>query len=766
MSKMSFKIANKTLWLLLICCCVIPMQVFPRAATAQTDTKKVSDSKMTVFDIPSVSGKARIDGVMDEEIWKKALKLELKYEIFPGENITPPVRTEVYLADGGHTFYVAFRAYDPKPSAIRARFTERDNIAADDWVGVSLDTFNAQRRVYNFSCNPLGVQSEAVETNNGADTSWDAIWSSAGRITSDGYVVEMAIPFSSLRFQRKDKKSLQVWGFNAVRTYPRGVEHNLALTPEDRNNFCVICQYAKIRGFKGARAGKNIEFDPSLSALITQDRQDTGASDSNSGSKWRNRDRRLDPGLTAHWGITPSITLSAAVNPDFSNVEADVAQLDINKQFALFYPEKRPFFLEGASIFQTALQAVYTRSLADPEWGVKVTGKEGRHGIGFYSVRDGITNLLFPGSYGSDSLSLDRAGTGTVLRYRHDVGKESNVGLLVTDREGGDYYNRLAGVDSYWRFSPKKFITFQFLASGTRYDTGTARAAEQPDGHIKGTALDFVFRHVSRNIGYYVNYRQVSPGFRADLGFMPQAGYRNVTGVFIAAAWGGPELWYTFMNAISSMEYEVDFDGELIYKSLNLTGNYYGPSQIQLTLHGNLGQRRFLGRTFNTNMAQGYFSIQPSGALKLWLGGSYGNQIDFVNGRPGNRVMLNPGLSYRLGRHVAVYLDHIFEQLKVDSGRLYTANVSNLRLEYHFNRRSFLRTIMQYVDYKYNVANYMEPVDPRFKHLFTQVLFSYRLNPQTMLFLGYSDDYYGLAYNPLKQTNRTVFLKVGYALVL
>jgi hypothetical protein len=713
-----------------------------------------------VFDVPEVGGKIKVDGRMDEEVWRRALKLELKYEVFPGENTAPPVRTEVYLAYSRGRFYVGFRAYDDKPEAIRARLSERDNISADDWVGISLDTFNAQRRVYNFSCNPLGIQSEAVETNSGADTSWDAIWSSAGRITADGYIVEMAIPFSSLRFQRKQKEAVQVWGFNALRNYPRSVEHNIGFIPEDRNNFCLICQYAKISGFKGAKAGKNIEFDPSVSALVTRER------DAFPTGPWQTRERKFDPGLTAHWGVTPSITLSAAVNPDFSNVEADVAQLDINKQFALFYPEKRPFFLEGASVFETALQAVYTRSLADPEWGVKMTGKEGRHAIGFYSVRDSITNLLFPGSRGNDSLSLDRGSTGTVLRYRHDVGKESTVGLLLTDRESGDYYNRLAGVDTYWRFSPRKFITFQFLASGTRYPGAVASEMGRPGEKVSGTAMDFVFRHVSRNIGYYVNYRQVSPGFRADLGFMPQSGYRNLTGVFIAAAWGGPDLWYTFMNAITSFEYEIDFDGELIYKSINLTANYHGPSQMQLTLHGNLGERWFMGRTFNTNAVQAHFSIKPGGALQLWLGGSYGNQIDFVNARSGRRVMLNSGLLYRPGRRIAVNLDHVYERLDVDAGRLYTANVGNLRLEYHFTRRVFLRTILQYVDYRYHTEHYLLPQEPEFKHLFTQVLFSYRLNPQTMLFLGYSDDYYGPGYHPLKQTNHTLFLKIGYALVL
>jgi hypothetical protein len=734
---------------------IILLLIAGAALPAQTGK---SGQDRTPLRVPEIAGRVQVDGVLDEAVWQKALKLELDYEVFPGENTPPPVRTDVYIAYTAAYFYVAFRAYDKNTAAIRAQLSERDNIETGDWVGVCLDTFNARRRAYTFSCNPLGIQAEAVETNAGSDAGWDTIWASAGRIVADGYIVEMAIPFRSLRFQRKQGE--QVWGFNARRNYPRSVEHSIGLIPEDRNNFCLICQYPKIIGFRGAKAGRNVEIDPSLSALSTQQRDEL------TGEDWQERKNKFEPGLTAHWGITPNLTLSTALNPDFSNIEADVAQLDTNKQFALYYPEKRPFFLEGAGIFETGLQAVYTRSLADPRWGVKMTGKEGRHGLGFYSVRDNITNLVFPGSRGSTSAYLGGESTGTVMRYRCDVGKESNVGILLTDREGGDYYNRLAGVDTYWRFSPQKFITCQFITSGTRYSQQVAAANGQPEGKITGTALDFVIRHVSRNVGYFVNYRQVSPGFRADLGFMPQAGYRHLNGVFILAAWGTPNLWYTFMNAITSFEYESDYNGDLLYRSANLTANYYGPGQTQITLYGNSGKRKFMEQIFSTDNVQVNFSIKPTVSLHLWLGGLYGKQIDYVNVRPGTQVMINPGIEYRIGRRIFLSLDHVYEQLDVEAGRLYTANVANLKMEYHFSRRAFLRTIMQYVDYKYNIGNYLIPMDPESKHFFTQVLFSYRLNPQTMFFLGYSDNRYGEQGVPLTRTNRTLFLKIGYALTL
>jgi hypothetical protein len=710
------------------------------------------------YRIPEIDTKIRVDGVLDDEGWKKALKLELNYEFSPGENIPPPVRTEVFLAFSRNHFYIGFRAYDPNPFAIRARLTDRDHIFDDDWVSISLDTFNAQRRYYTFFCNPLGIQSEAIETNTSQNTSWDTIWSSAGRLDDQGYIVEMAIPFNSLRFQRK--KEEQVWGFDVVRRYPRSLDHSIGFIPHDRNNFCYMCQMPKLAGFRGAKPGKSIEFDPTLSALLTQEREDSTT------SEWVKKVDRLDPGITAQWGFTPNMTLSGTVNPDFSHVEADVAQLDINTQFALYYPEKRPFFLEGSNIFDTRLPAIYTRTMADPDWGIKLTGKEGAHAIGFYSARDNITNLLFPGSYGSASTSLDMKTMGTVLRYRLDVGKISTLGVLLTDREGKDYYNRLAGVDAFLRITPRKHITAQLLASQTRYPNQAAVDYNQPGDQFSGTALDFIFRHESRNIGYYASYQQVTPDFRADLGFMPQVGYRNITTGIILASWRNPGHWYTFMNAMPTFEYEVDFDGKLIYKSLYLTCNYLGPSQSYIMLNGQLGKQSLLGNTFNTNYGEVYFRITPSGSLTLYTGGVFGQAIDFSNIRQGKRFKLYPGLNVKMGRNFSFNLDHIFEWFHVDAGHLYTANVSNLRLVYQFSSRAFLRVILQYSDYKYNTELYAFPIDPQSRHLFSQVLFSYKINARTVLFLGYSDDYYNLNETFLKQYNRTFFLKIGYALVL
>ncbi len=716
--------------------------------------------------IPKLEGSVHVNlnGVLDDTVWQKALKLELNYETQPGENIPPPVKTEAFIAYSKTHLYVAFLAYDPRPSEIRGNLTDRDNIFDDDFVVVNLDTFNDQRRIYTFACNPLGIQGDLIETDTVSDTSWDAIWGSAGRITAEGYVVEMAIPLSSLRFQ--DKKSEQVWGFNMSRSYPRNLSHYIDFVSRDRNFSCILCQMAKITGFEGARAGKNIEVDPSISGIFTQEREDFFS------GKWIEKKKKLNLGFTAHWGFTPNMVLSAAINPDFSQIEADIAQLDINTQYALYYPEKRPFFMEGANIFDTRVATwkrynpVHTRSLADPDWGIKLTGKQGPHAVGFFSVQDHITNILIPGSQSSVSSSIAMKNIGTVLRYRLDVGQTSTVGLLVTDREGDHYYNRLLGADSYLRINRKKYVKAQFLTTWTSYPTDIATKYNQPQGVLTGALLDFVFRHESRDFGYYVTYRQASPGFRADLGYMPHVGYRNINAVMIFASWREPGHWYTFMNLTPSVEYETDFDSQLIQKIAKVTYYYKGSLQTIYNLNGTIGKKSYNGNIFDISRIENIFQIQPSGKLQFYTEFDFGKQIDFDNTRQGSNIVFNAGIVWKTGRHVSISLDHVVEWFKIDAGRLYTANVSNLKLVYQFSGRAFLRAILQYVNYNYNVDNYTFPIDSQFKSLFSQVLFSYKINPQTMLFLGYSDDHYGIGYIPLKQTNRTFFLKIGYALVM
>ncbi|UCF04688.1 MAG: carbohydrate binding family 9 domain-containing protein, partial [bacterium] len=450
--------------------------------------------------VPKVRPGVKIDAVLDEEIWSRALTLELNYEVRPGENVPPPVRTEVLLAYCETHFYAAFRAYDPDPSKIRARISDRDHMYDDDWVALIIDTFNDERRMFDYFSNPLGVQGDMIECPDCSGDSWDAIWESAGRITDWGYVVEMAIPFSSMRFPRTEGE--QVWNFDAVRSYPRMVRHHIGLFPRDRNNNCYLCQAEEIVGFAGVTPGRNIEFDPTFNTLYSQEREDF------SKDYLVDKDKDYEFGLTTRWGITPNLQLNTTLNPDFSQVEADVAELDINTTFAIYYPEKRPFFLEGTELFNTRFNTVYTRTLAEPNWGIKLTGKEGKNAIGYYTVQDKITNFLLPGSQGSDELTTYKKSIGSAFRYRRDIFEASTIGLLLTDRENEDYYNRVAGVDGIIKFTKKDQVRFQFFGSQTSYPDSIVEKYDQPKGSFSAGAMDVFYLHDTDGLDWYALYRE------------------------------------------------------------------------------------------------------------------------------------------------------------------------------------------------------------------------------------------------------------------
>lgn len=707
--------------------------------------------------VPSITSKIKVDGLLDEKAWQEALTLELDYEVEPGENILPPVKTRVFLAYNDRYLYVGFKCYDPHPQEIRARYTDRDNIDDEDYVGIVLDTFNDSRLAYVFMCNPYGIQADHIATPIGSTSEWDGIWNSAARITGEGYDVEMAIPFSTLRFQ--GQKGGQEWGVDAVRSYPRKLSHLVGLFPRDRNNNCYLCQADKVFGFQGIRPGLNLELDPTLSALLSQEREGDGE------GKFVQKDSSVELGLTARWSFTSNLTLSAAVNPDFSNVEADAAQLDINRQFALFYPEKRPFFLEGLNIFQSVLYAVHTRSIADPTWGIKLTGKQGKHTLGFFSVQDRITNLMFPGPEITEMTSRKMRNLSTVFRYRWDLGRSSNLGVFLTSREGKDYFNRVISIDGDLKFVKRHRILFQYFGSQTRYPEDIAVTFQQPKGKFSGTFLDTAYIYSTEKIYFYFFGQKTSPNFRTDMGFINQTGYllRMVGGEY---RWRrNPGHWFTTIKLGGSYEYTTNQnDKKYLRKALQPFINYYGPLQSSFYCAVNLGKRTYLGKEFNDNYVEFTAQLRPTGSFLLEVSGGTGDQVDFDHVRAGEYLRFNPAIQYNLGRHIYFQMDHLFERLNVDGGRLYTANLSNLKLVYQFSARVFLRTILQFADIKYNPELYTLPQDPRFKHLFSQVLFSYKINPQTVLFLGYSDDYYGI--HVIKQNNRTFFLKIGYALVL
>ena len=713
------------------------------------------------YEVRRVDGEVAVDGRLDEPAWAAEPTFTLDYETYPGDNVPPPVETEVWIGYDLRNLYVGVRAHDPEPEKIRARLRDRDNAFQDDFVGVVLDTFNDERRAFEFFVNPLGVQMDLLQNDvtGSEDESWDTLWSSAGRVTDAGYEVEMAIPFSSLRFPRTSGP--QTWGIDALRIWPRDQRRRIGLNELPRGRNCYLCSGSKLNGFSGITPGRNLELAPTVTATDLAVRGGAGEPFAESDEQ--------ELGLTARWGVTPATTLGAALNPDFSQVEADAAQLSVNTQFALFFPEKRPFFLEGADFFDTKIGAVYTRNVADPDWGVKVTGKSGKSAYGAIVARDTRTNLLIPGSQFSQLAFLEEENTSTVLRYRRDLSGSSALGGLVTSREGDGYHNRLVGLDGLFRWGEGDAFRVEVLGSETVYPEAVRAANGQPDGSLEGTAARIVYQHQTQEWMGYLLYNDVSGEFRADLGFIPRADFRTGYGI-LERYWyaeEGERRWSRFtLGAETTWTY--DHAGEPLQRQIAPYLRLSGPRQSFLNVYLGYGPSWFRGEELDRTFVVAYGEVQATPNVYLRLDSRIGQEIDFDNARQGEIVRLIPGARFDVGRHLRLNLSHNHESLDVAGGRLYTADLTDLRATYQLNVRTFIRVVTQYFDLERDPALYTFPTEEHASDLFNQLLFSYKVNPQTVLFLGYSDNYRGeeRAIDRLPQTNRTLFLKLGYALVL
>ncbi len=720
--------------------------------------------------VPRFDEPIKVDGRLDESAWATALAIDLRYEVDPGENIPPPVRTVCLITRDRDRLFIGFRAYDPAPANIRAHYSDRDAAYRDDHVGIVIDAFHDGRRGFNFAVNPLGVQMDATITDlgGGVETtsvtgalaplenfSWDAIWDAAGRITAEGYEVEIAIPFSSLRFPSDSGD--QTWGVLPYRAWPRDAMHKLRATPRDRSRSCYFCQAGVVSGLSDMAPGRNLELDPTFTMTRTDQRADVPAGPLTEGSV----DKEL--GLSARWGVTTNLSLNGAVNPDFSQVEADAAQLSINRQFALFYPEKRPFFLEGADFFQTPFSVFYSRTVADPGWGAKLTGKEGRNAVGLLVTRDRTTNLIFPGPLGSTSTLLEDSYTGGAVRWRRDIGEGSALGVLATDREGGDYHNRTYGVDGFLRLSSSDTLDFQALRTDTRYPDQVAAEYGQPKGGFSDSGLYAGYNHNTRDWGVQAYLIRRGRGFRADAGFEPQVGDRGVQGLVQRVFWADGKRWYNRLRAIGEFSHAEDESGQTLWSIYEATGTYDGPLQSVVHLHYSGGREFYGGQTFDTGGPGICFEMRPAGSFTASLYGSTRRAVDYDGVRGGRVLNLQPGVTFNLGRHLFAQLAHTFERFTLPEGWLYRANVTETRLVYQFNVRLFARAIIQRTVIDKRPELYEVAVEPREETWFGQYLLGYKINPQTVFFLGYSDNRVGdEVYNRVVQ-DRTFFLKLGYA---
>jgi hypothetical protein len=715
------------------------------------------------FTALSAESAIRVDAQLDEAAWAAATPIDVPFEYFPGDNTAAPVRTDCRITYDRSALYLGCTAYDDDPGRIRANLTDRDAALGDDHIVLLVDPFNDQRRAFQFRVNPMGVQMDATfsELERSEDFSWDAIWGSAGRITETGYVVEAAIPFSSLRFPATS--SVQTWGLIVQRIWPRNVVHRLRSHPTNRNQTCLLCQTDKLTGLQGIRPGRDVEFTPTLTTRRSDLRTDFP------GGRLASGDVEPEFGISGRWGISPNVALNVTVNPDFSQVEADVAQLEVNERFAISYPEKRPFFLEGADFFLTPTRVVFTRSIVEPVGGLKVSGKAGRSAFGAFATEDRYTSLLFPSNQGTGRGLLDQNVRTAVLRYRRDVGRSSALGVVYTGRLGEEYSNHVGGIDGFMRLSRSNFVRFQATRSETEYPDSVITIFGQPEGGFGANNFLAQLTHASRNWFAQLDLQEVGKNYRADAGFVPRSDVRGGILQVERAFWGAPGKWYRRVGVLGYAERFEDHDGRETDRGFAGVVTYNGPMQSSANVGLGYNRKFFGGKRYELIDLRPSFQISPTQRATFSITGRFGEDVDFTNNRKANIFQIAPGVDLRLGRRLNVAVSHTLRRLETQDAdsiragqRIVSAGLSQARVVYHFNVRTFVRGIVQYQDTDLNPPLFVVPVPGEQRTLFSQLLFAYKVNPQTVVFAGYTDDRLGLDAIELTPTGRTFFLKLGY----
>lgn len=709
--------------------------------------------------IPLLPDGIVIDGKLDDAAWQGALVQEIAYDIQPGDNTPAPAKTIVRIGYTADALYVAFHAMDPDPSQVRAHLRDRDAMFNDDWVGVFLDTFNDHRRGYELVANPLGVQGDIIRdeanTDNQEDSSWDGLWQSAGQLTAEGYDVEFRIPFSTLRFPTGGGD--QRWGIALFRNWPRDKRHQLASGKVPRDSNCFECEWGKYEGFAGARQGRNLEIVPTLTMGKSQSRDAAGEA-------WKSGDTSIEPGVDVSWSPSPAMTLNATINPDFSQVETDQLQLNFNDSFALFYQEKRPFFLEGADYFNSQFNVLYTRQIADPDYGLRITGRTGSGAYGAIVARDATTLVLVPGVLGSGFEQLDQKADVAVGRYRYDVNTHFSVGAIGTFRQGDDYSNNVAGVDARWQQGAHT-ATAQILHSQSEYPTQIVDEYKDElgdDPKPSGDAWRAEYQFSNRDWNFDTWHMDIDPGFRADLGFMGQVGYDK-------SLVGGGHTWYLDDKAFNRINVYGDFDvthrfdGQLLEREWEAQVSVQGPKQSNLSLHGMTRVRFWQGALFDERYVDVNGNFRPTGNLQLGAYAQVGTMLDLDAARTGRRTQLEFWGNANVGRGIALDWDVIRQRMRRDGGTAFTATVVNAGGSWQFDPRQRLRLTLQGSEVERNPALYVDAVNETARDWAGQMVYSYKVNPRTVVYAGASYGAFMDDENPnLFGNTRNVFVKLTY----
>lgn len=665
------------------------------------------------LDIPVVDGSPVIDGNINDEFWNRAIKLTIDYELFPTRLARPTVDTDVYVALGRGKIYLAFFAHDPDPGEIRSSLVPDDAVKNTDYVALTLDTIGNNTRTYEFRVNPHGSTTDLIK-GSVSDTyhyDWDAHWESAGTVVDGGYVVEMAIPFSEMDIVEPEEG--RNWFLMLSRNYPRSVRHTFASI------------YALTTTEVPKTEQKNLEIIPYVLYQFSEER------DLESDSPvWEKAQQPLQLGLDARWSLDSSTKLSITVNPDFSDVEVDIAKKSINNPFNILLPEKRVFFTEGIDILMTHQPFVYTRNITDPKFGIKFNRRKVRESSSFFYTFDKATSLIIPGNLSSKRVDLDLDSHSGALRYRFDRDSGNSFGLLSTYRIGEeDYRNLFLGADGFLNLSLDDKIRYQVALSNTKYpeslrqelcngddcsgpppetcmigecgyNESTLRVLKDED--FTGYAMRITYERKSPGWIFAFDYVDVGEDFRGDLGYFTMVDYRLLSArvgynwFFKTLEGDDGNSRVRFYGVAARQE---SHDGAKIADIYDIWFEYRGSFQTvfrpgyrireRAANRYNSGSLEIAGNAplFHEKFFQWYFETSPLSWFRIGLDGRWGDQIDQRNIRMGKIREFIPQLGLALGRGFLLSFNHTVRWLNVEGGRLFKENYTTFDFSYKPDRK-------------------------------------------------------------------------------
>jgi hypothetical protein len=718
------------------------------AALAPLASAYAAGEGRTTVHIPHVSRPPRIEDFLNDSAERPGLKLAEFVQREPNDGAPASQQTTAFLSYDENNLYAVFVCKD-EPGKVRAHMSRRESISDDDVVGLLLDTYHDGRRAYMFYANPLGIQLDGISTEGQPDDyTFDTVWNSEGRLLPDGYIVRFSIPFKSVRFPRTQGGT---WGVALLRAIRRNQEYSMWPHVTDRVE-AFVPQFGAADGLDRVKPGRNIQITPY--GFLEGERFLNG------GAMERKRDLRAGADVKAV--LHDSLTLDLTINPDFSQVESDEPQVTVNQRYEVFFPEKRPFFLDNAGYFQTPETLFFSRRILNPQFGARLTGKIGQWAVGLLATDDRRPDQ----SQGeSDDAANGRTRIG-VARIQRDIGRESNVGFLLTSYRSGLISNEVFSADMRYKLNSNWVVTGQAALSRTTGEATSVAAG-------LGTAYFAEIRHTGRHLAYYTAYRDRSPEFHTEVGYIPRVDIRQALN-YMGYTWRPEEGKLVSFGPAVSATVNWDHTGRLQDWSVEtpLTFNFKGPASVEISReeaferYNNVGFRKrgtsvsFVTQKWKWFGASASFrkgidiNYYPAAGLSPFAAASQDGNATLTF-RPGARVRIDESYVYsRLASGTAIFDNHI----------------ARSKVNYQLTRAFSLRAIL---DYNAVLPNERLVDLERVKRINVDLLATYMLHPGTALYVGYGDRYENLVLPSLARvsvpgysTGRQVFVKLSYMLRL